>query len=517
MANNTMFVPYGFVKIQKLPIGIWSQLKYIDTEKDFIRYLNDNWTLIESIIGNKDKHGIRNKKHLNWSSIKYIYGILTSRALRGGGSKLTSWSLWCYSEENGINIRKICNNKDTSIVIPNRAKFYLSSNMLSIGGEHYKQLRRSSSYISQYVFSVANQVGQRCLGSSLERIDSELKKELAIGNNAIIENESKLCGKVDYLLSGDKEKQELIPIDVNDLHGGLYWIDLFRDHYHQRVGQIIQLKKSIIEYFCVSFIDYFKTKRGCYPKSILICIDDYERWAQDNGLNYIEIKEVATEILSALGVSSTVEISYMESYKAGLLDYIETGDIQFQIVDYRNGKLSENKTKSVDLIVRIYRKIQNITENTISTSCQILGRPLPFVIYDSEEIRPGYYKDNVHAALNNIKSEIETEIIRFPKLIGVYDIDENDIEENIIKDVTESGYEEFVVKLNEKTPFTDISAQFYCASNNMHKKILKDTLAALRKKVVDVRAVIVEPLYPGDKGYKKKIELRTVNVSINSE
>ena len=214
-----------------------------------------------------------------------------------------------------------------------------------------------------------------------------------------------------------------------------------------------------------------------------------------------------------MGVGCSIGLSYMSNYKDSLYKYAETGNIEIPLINEESGILTDNIMCNIDIVVRIYRKLQDKADNTIYTTRQILKKPLPFLIYDREEIRPAYYKDNVHAAINNIKTELNEGLVVLPKLIGAYSIDESNLANRIISDVLKAGYNEFVVKLNEKTPYTDISTLFFCAENELHKRILKDNIANMQEKILDVRYIIVEPLYGSGFIEGKKIEIRTVNIA----
>ena len=167
--SKSIFIPYGFVKIQKLPISLWDELKIVENESDFITYLNNHWDTLELLICSKDTYGVRVKSHLNWSSIKHIYGILTSKILRGGGSKLTSWSLWCYTEENTIKFDKLDNTDCLPLKLPNRIDFKLSPIILRIGGDYFSQLKESSTLIHNSVLANIDDLIQRYDLTSLER------------------------------------------------------------------------------------------------------------------------------------------------------------------------------------------------------------------------------------------------------------------------------------------------------------------------------------------------------------
>lgn len=510
---STEFVPYGFAKFQKLPIYMWSELKDATDEQQFIDYLLNNWSSVEILLGSKDKYAIKNKCHLNWGSIKYIYGLLSSRILRGGGSKLTTWSLWSRSNENGIQFKSIEDCNELQLNIANRTRFQLSPQALFIGGDHYKELKQSSVLIHNAIVSNIKEITSTAEGISLSGIDSALKQKLA--HNPIITSTdaNKLCGKVDYLIENIDDNLKLIPIDVNDLHGGLYWVDLFRNEYEKYFGSIIKMDCSIVEKFCNSFFGYFYEKKGYFPKRIVLCLDDYDRWSQDNGMNYIQMKKIAVKLLRKLGIDAKVSLSYMVNYKESLNHYLDTNIIKIQVLNESSGVVSDKYLKNYELVVRIYRKLQDISSNKVFTTREILNSSPPFVIYDEEEIRPAYYKDNVHSVLSILRKSIESNIIKLPSIIGVYNIDDFNVTDRIIKDVIARGYNDFVLKLNEKTPFSDISALFYSANNPLHIKILHDNIASLRIKIADVRQVIVEPLYSEKSSYQNKIEIRTLNIN----
>ncbi|HDK42054.1 MAG TPA: hypothetical protein ENG87_01640 [Candidatus Pacearchaeota archaeon] len=510
---KTKFVPYGFVKLQKLPIYMWSELKDAVDEKEFIHYLVNNWDSVEMLLGSKDKYGIINKRHLNWASIRHIYGILTSKILRGGGSKLTTWSLWCKSNENGIKFKKIEGYKHLQLNIPNRTSFELSNQALFIGGDYYEQLKQSSVLIHNAVALNIKELTGSMENASLCDIDSALKRKLKSNPTITGCDASKLCGKVDYLLENIDGNVNLIPIDVNDLHGGLHWVDLFRDEYEKHFGSIVKMDCSIIENFCNSFIGHYHDKKGRLPERIVLCLDDYDRWSQDNGMNYIEMKNVAINLLNNQGIDASISLSYMSNYKESLTHYLGTNEIRIQVIHEDTGVIADKYMDDYQLVVRIYRKIQDVSSNEIFTTREILSGSPPFIIYDDEEIRPAYFKDNVHSVLGVLKDSIESNIIKMPSIIGVYNVSDINITERIIQDVITKGYNDFVLKLNEKTPYSDISALFFSAKNPLHRRILQDNIATIRTKIADVKQVIVEPLYGGKSSYHNKIEIRTINIA----
>ena len=512
--NETLFIPYGFVKIQKLPFDLWKKIRNINTKDDFISFLKENKDLISEFIGTKDRNNIFNKNTLNWSSIKYIYGILSSKILRGGGSNLTSWGLWCYTEGDVLEFQRINKSEKRILVIQNRIKFTLSPYILLIGGKYYKQLKESSQLIHHSIAGNTESIIESNKNANLYGIDKVIKEQS--NNNRIkVFSNYKICGKVDYIVHINKNNElKFVPIDVNDLHGGLCWIDLFRRYYEQYFGEIKKEDHEILYYFVSSFISYYESVKGKPPGNILICLDDLERWNQDNGLNYIKIKEFTQEILKEREVDANISISYLENYKGCLANYKRNHKIEIQTIDEDDGSLSENFTDKIDLVVRIYRRLYDTKNNKFYTTREFLGKNPPFVIYDPEELRPAYYKENVHKIFQNIylRDRLK-DLVLLPDLIGVYSLKQKDLTNKIFHDVFEKGYDDFVIKLNEKTPYTNISAFFFSAKNDLHKLFLADTIQKLRDNVKDINNIIVEPLYgSGFLDDNLKIEIRTVNV-----
>lgn len=509
---KTRFIPYGFVKIQNTPFSLWNDLKIIEEKDEFANFFNHNKHLICEYIGKRDAKKLLEQHNLTWSSIIYLYGLISSKILRGGGSNLTTWSFWCYGGADDIfELRKIIDQEQT-LNLQNRVSFKLSPYVLYIGGKYYKNLKHASESIHGFV---AENAEEYILNDPKIDLD-EMDKLIKIQNNAkFLSGDSKLkiCGKVDFTVSKKLDDYFFYPIDVNDLHGGLFWIDEFSRFYRKYSKKIIKPQNSILYYFANSFIDYFKYTTGKYPINILICLDDFERWNQDNGLNYIMIKNEALRILKVNNIKANIFFSYLEDYQKCMVNFKDNHKIKIRVLNEDDGSQSNEYQEKIDMVVRIYRKFYDTT-NKYTTTRNFLGDMPPFIIYDPEEIRPAYYKENVHKIFRNIflRETLDDSII-LPSIIGEYNLRENSLSAKIFNDVRNSGNNDFVFKLNEKTQYTGLSAHFFSANNKLHEVFLQKLIDKMAKNIKDIDTVIVEPHYgAGLFEQNKKIEIRTINV-----
>ena len=506
-----MFIPYGFVKIQKLPLDLWQELKGADTEESFVDFILENKDILFEYIGSKDQKKLQGGEKVSWSTLRYLYGVVSSYILRGGGSKLTTWSLWSYSDDEVFEFLDLPSMPKQELDIEGRAKFKLDSKVLLIGGKYYQALKKASTLIHDSVISnIYDYLGDKPL--SFEEGD-RLIKENTKGKKIKIHPNLKMCGKVDFVIEFDQGDDPIfVPIDVNDLHGGLCWIDQFRQYYSRFTDSLIKVDKQILDYFVQGFISYFQEQTGELPKKILVCLDDLARWNQDNGLNYVEIKKRAQTTLKDMGYQAEVGLSYLNNLQNSIEKYKKSGTVTINLIDENTGEMTKELMKNPDLVVRIYRRPFNKKTNSFFTLRRCCKDRLPFVVFDPEEIRPAYYKENVHLILgnHNLRQRLDSRIL-MPDMIGSYDISDSDLPNKIISDVLKSGNTDFVLKLNEKTPYTQISAHFFCASNGLHKLFLQDVLKKIKEEVKDIQHVVVEPHY-GQSFGGGKLEIRTVNV-----
>jgi hypothetical protein len=145
----------------------------------------------------------------------------------------------------------------------------------------------------------------------------------------------KLVTKVDFgFMRDDADVLKPVVIDVNDLHGGLQWIDDFRQYYKNISDDALLTspEHSIIDRFVHEYIAAYRELRGQLPERVLIVLSHPGRWKSDNGYNYKCIaKECARQLIIA-GCEAEVRITYLEQYIEGLKS-MERGKPIFRLLD----------------------------------------------------------------------------------------------------------------------------------------------------------------------------------------
>jgi len=515
---------YGMGKIQKLPYNLWNELKNIDSDNELVEFINLNWNLLKPFISGNDRDNILKRNRISISSFKHIYGIISSAILRAGGSQIADWLLYIRDENQKENLRNVyvSDKSNTNLNIPNvkrpfhMAPFYLkmnnflfktiSDNSIKINSilcNNYEFIKRSHGKCDDY---------NELLNLLINEFSIERKKE--ISHKGI----SKLVTKVDFIL--DKKGEDIIPIvvDINDLHGGLQWIDDFREHYYN-LSQDELLKKdknNILRSFVERYIYAYKKSKNKLPKKILICLSGKERWNSDDGYNYKVMSQEFIRQIKETGENCEVALTYMEQYVEALYRLKTSGKLKVRTLN-EFGEVKDNYFENFDMVVRSYRKIISCdSQSEFIFSDSVLEKNIEeyFSILEDERLRILFDKRFTQNALSKIeKNKILSGCVAVPKSVGCYSLlnyTAKQVCENIISDAYKSNVKEIAIKLVEKTPYMNTSAYFFNINNNRHIELIETTLNKIKKNVLDIEYVTVDAMVGSGIINDRKIELRTL-------
>lgn len=325
---------------------------------------------------------------------------------------------------------------------------------------------------------------------------------------------AKLVTKVDFSFSLAPDRMEIIPIiiDINDLHGGLQWIDDFRDHYHTLSGDdlLAPTGKLIVARFVKEYVWSYINIHNRPPNNVLICLSDKARWDSDNGYSYKCIAAEFKRQLTAFGIVPRVGITYMEQY-IDAVRYLERGSLVAKLID-DNGKPTDFTLGDIDLVVRNYRKIPfdgNLGRFTFSKELFPEPHKNYFSILEDERLRIVFDKRFVRSLAD---AERLPSCVIIPARIGTYDLGHppEKLTATIANDANVKGISEIVIKLADKTVAKEATALFFNTNNQRHLEMVEKALRQIRENVQDVHHLVVDALVGDPIIDDRKIEVRTL-------
>lgn len=516
--------PYGMGKIQKLPYSLWNELKNITTDAELVEFINFNWDLLKSFISGNDRENILKRNRISKSSFKHIYGLLSSAILRAGGSQITNWLLYVKDENQKENLRfvNVSNENSTNFNISNiKRPFHMSPFYLKMNNYLFQTIAENAININDVLcnnYNLIKDLYGRC--NNYNELLNLFIKEFSIEKNKDLSNReiTKLVTKVDFVL--DMKGEDIIPIvvDINDLHGGLQWIDDFREYYYNLSQDKLleKNKNNIMRLFVNRYIGAYKNAKNKLPKKVLICLSGKERWDSDDGYNY---KAMAQEFIrqeKEAGENCEVALTYMEQYIESLYCFKSSGKLKVRTLD-ELGNVKDNYFENFDMVVRSYRKItDNDSESEFIFTDRVLEKNVEkyFLILEDERLRILFDKRFTQKALDKMqKNEILSGCVAVPQTVGCYSLSKltaKQICENIVSDAYANNIKEITLKLVEKTPYMNTSAYFFNVENNRHIEMIEGTLNKIKQHVPDIEFVTVDAMVGSGVINDRKIELRTL-------
>jgi hypothetical protein len=325
---------------------------------------------------------------------------------------------------------------------------------------------------------------------------------------------AKLVTKVDFTFTGEQLDHSFLPIviDVNDLHGGLQWIDDFREYYSARSNdRLLDAPDDlIVTRFVREYVSAYISIHSRPPTTVLICLSDRNRWESDNGYSYKCIAAEFSRQLRAHGAGPKVGITFMESYIEALRR--SDGRIpEFKLLD-DDGQLTESTLSNIDLVVRNYRKIPRSEDpGRFTFSEELINGQLSelFTILEDERLRVVFDKRYIRVLADDNRLPAYVVI---PARIGTYILAQSAeyLTSKIARDATAAGVSDIVVKLADKTTANTVTASFFDINNPRHLDMLEKELGQIRQKVNDVNHLVVDALVGGPVIDDRKIEVRTL-------
>jgi hypothetical protein len=515
---------HGLGKIQKLPYSYWKDLKSITEDSEMVDFCRERWEYIKPFLGSVDYNKIINRNRINPSSFKFIYGILSSAILRAGGSNTMDWLYYTTdrSQKNDIAIQKVEASKDDLVFNPPNLDrgFHLSDVYLRLGHSYSDTIRNTAVTINEILCHNYPDVLHlsRDTDSYNQLCNDFIATYKPCYKNVLKEKKqiSKLVTKIDFLLEKVGDNTIPIFIDASDLHGGLQMINDFNAVYQRFFDDQVlkENNESIVESFVDAYLSAFHAIKGCYPRKILICLNDEKRWNQDNGYNYTSIKEMFKRAISRYHRDCAVEITYMKQYIDSLIHFNQTGQLKVMVLN-RSGSLRSDYFEDFELVVRNYMKLtfeQEKQDYFFSERLLTSDFKRKFIILEDERTRMFFDKRYVLCALGHAK---DTNLLRnvciIPKNLGYYSLKKippETICSKIIESAHENGIDEIVLKISDKSIFVDTTAYFFNLNNRKHHELLLYTVVKLANSVKDVEFISVEALM-GQAFYNdRRVELR---------
>lgn len=528
---NGEFAPrvphYGMGKIQRLPFSLWRDLAKIQTEAEMADFIGQHINLLPSGIGDAGLRKAIRLRRMPASLFSHLYHRLSSGIHRAGGSQAMDWTSYVLdaSKETAITKTEVwTGDADHELRISDCLRsFPMAPFFLRIGGG------LSDSIVSSAI-SVVDLLGAEFYRHSAmfhhlqdfeELFDAAANNHARLGSSfwqtETRSHPAKLCTKVDYTFSIQSNASgsgQLVPIviDINDLHGGLQWIDDFREHYRNLCNDTLLAApaQSIVTTFVGEYVSAYSNLHSQPPKRVLICLSEKARWDADNGHNYKCIAAEFHRQINSLGVTATVGMTYMSEYIRALRDSDGTPPV-FRLIDSR-GLLSDLTLTEIDLVVRNYRKIpQQNGESGYTFSDQLLPATSSniFTILEDERLRVVFDKRFIRTIAD--AGELPGHVV-IPARVGTYRLHTpvDDLTGTIIAHAAAQGISEIVIKLADKSVSDQVSALFYDLRNSRHVDLLEKALLHMQLKVADVDHLVVDAMIGDPVVDDRKVEVRTL-------
>lgn len=530
MRGRTGVPRYGMGKIQRLPSSLWPVLRLITRENDLRCLLLDEWNTVGKLVGSTESARILQSKRLSPSSFYHTYGILSSAILRAGGSGTTRWFGYDVRPtlEPDIEAVVVSGREEGTLYLPHcETRFAMAPFYVALGTTLFDAMEGHAISITRLLCRLLP-LARMCAARHTDHssaLDDLLEhyQEYTSDLPGLVAPPAplpKICTKVDFTFETVQGRIVPVVVDINDLHGGLQWIDDFERYYAELDTSYGSLRDKhrlggIVARFVHGYLAAYRETRGHCPKTVVICLDDKERWDADSGRNYEAMADEFATQTEALGFRATVGLTYAVEYARSLEVLRSTGVRRLRLID-EDGLLTDMFLNDFDLVVRIYRGVPATGfDETLAFTSSLLDERTSrrFLILEDERLRLLFNKAVTQLILEDgvARHDLADSLI-IPRRVGFYRLSAGAkiTCDAILADARTKGIADIVVKLSDKSRHMATTAFFLNVENERHQAILERTVGQIICIAPDVRHLVVEALVGGPVLGGRKIEIRTL-------